>query len=100
VSVFTFGIVLLCVSLGSLSVYLITLYRLVHQPHHAGLVRTACCRVAAAFLYVCIAMSTLAGHKSSLIITLLVFITIQLLWQANSIADVMLTRRENKHHRK
>ena len=97
---FTFGLLLLAVSLISLLTYLISLHSLLLQPRRRGLIRTAVCRVLAAFMYSVIAMSTLAGKPASILITLGTFIGIQLMWQANSIADVLLTRQDNKHHRK
>lgn len=90
------GSVLLVTSLTSLAVYFVALVRLLEQPHNAGLVRTVACRVVAAFLYTVISMSTIAGHKSSAIITISAFIVIQVMWQVNSIADVHLARRRNR----
>jgi hypothetical protein len=90
------GSVLWLTSVVSLAVYFISLVRLLEQQHNAGLVRTVACRVFAAFLYIVISMSTIAGHKSSPIITVSTFIVIQVMWQVNSIADVYLARRQNR----
>jgi len=99
-STYNFGLLLLAVSLVSLLTYLVSLHSLLTQPRRPGLVRTAICRVTAAFMYAVIAMSTLAGKPASILITLSTFTAIQLLWQVNSIADVLLTRQANKHRQK
>jgi hypothetical protein len=91
------GYVLLLVSLMSMAVYLISLFRLVAQPYRRGLVRTAVCRVAAAGMYTVIAMATLSSNPKTGMISVGVFVVIQLMWQANSVADVLLTRRENRN---
>jgi hypothetical protein len=56
--------------------------------------------VFAAFMYAVIAMATIAGRDISIYITLGTFVVIQLMWQANSIADVLLTRQANRHHKR
>jgi hypothetical protein len=87
------GLVLLIVSLTSLSVYLVSLYKLLTNSKQIGLVRTAICRVTAACLYTVIAMSTLAHKPNTGILSMVVFVIVQLMWQANSIADVRLGHR-------
>jgi len=94
---FAIGCILLVTSLVSLAIYLISLLRLLEHTENKGLVRTATCRVAAAGLYTVISMSTIAGHKSSGLITVSTFIVIQLMWQVNSIADVYLARRKSRN---
>lgn len=104
-TVFTVGCILLGTSAASLAVYVLSLLRLLASPHNRGLVRTTGCRVVAAFLYIVISMATIAGHRTSGLITVATFIVIQLIWQANSIADVFLARRKDRegnrwrHHR-
>lgn len=98
---FAAGCALLITSLVSLAVYVVSLLRLLAAPHNRGLVRTTACRVAAAFLYTVISMSTIVGKPSSAFITVGAFIVIQLTWQANSVADVFLARRKpRKGHRR
>jgi len=84
------GLVLLGVSLTSLCVYLVSLHKLLTGPRRLGLVRTALCRVTAACLYTIIAMATLANKPETGTISIVVFVVVQLMWQANSIADVRL----------
>jgi hypothetical protein len=93
------GYVLLGMSLWSLTVYLASLSRLLVHPRRRGLIRTALCRVLAACLYVVISMATLTRSPSAGMISIGVFVIIQFMWQANSIADVLLTRRDNKETR-
>jgi hypothetical protein len=95
VSVQALGVTLLVVATAGLTVYGLSLWRLLRRPHRRGLVRTAVCRVAVAVLYLSIAVATLVGHSLSDAAALAVFIAIQLVWQANSVADVRLSRRQD-----
>ena len=90
------GCVLLATSVASLAVYVMSLLRLLAAPDNRGLVRTTACRVVAAFLYIVISMATIAGHRTSGLITVATFIVIQAMWQLNSIADVFLARRNDR----
>jgi hypothetical protein len=99
---YTLAIAFLVMALISLTTYSIALYRLVTQPHHKGLVRTALCRVVAALLYTVVGLASITQNPYSGIIALVVFMGVQVIWQCNSIADVVITKRENKpaSHRK
>ena len=92
---FTIGCALLATSVASLAVYVASLLRLLAAPDNRGLVRTTACRVIAASLYILISMATIAGHRTSGLITVATFIVIQAMWQLNSIADVFLVRRND-----
>lgn len=59
-----------------------------------GLVRTAGCRVAASVLYVGLGLVVLVLKGDFPVLGLTVFVFVQLLWQANSFADVRLRLRE------
>ena len=93
---FTIGCVLLVTSIVSLAVYVLSLLRLLAYHHNRGLVRTTTCRVIAAGLYTVISMATIAGHRTSGLITVVTFIAIQLIWQLNTIADVLLAKQANR----
>jgi hypothetical protein len=43
-----------------------------------------------------IAMAAVAGYEKRGLISLAIFVVIQVMWQANAVADVLLTRRENR----
>jgi len=59
---------------------------------HRGLLRTSICRVIAAIIYVT-ASTTIWLHRDSLpILSLTVYIFVQLLWNINAYADVRLRR--------
>jgi hypothetical protein len=94
VSAALLGALLLVVSLISVMVYMVALGQLLVGAHHRGLVRTAVCRLVAALLYVGVALATLHRNDQGPLIGLGVFTVVQLMWQANSIADVVLTRTE------
>jgi hypothetical protein len=94
VSAALLGALLLVVSLISVVVYMIALGQLLVGAHHRGLVRTAMCRLFAALLYVGVALATLHRNDQGPLIGLGVFTVVQLMWQANSMADVVLTRTE------
>lgn len=93
------GLTLLLVSLVSLTTYSISFYRLTQQAHHKGLVRTATCRIVAALIYIAVGVVSTVGSEYSTVVALIAFVIVQLIWQSNSIADVMITKRENKHAR-
>ncbi|MGH3796034.1 MAG: hypothetical protein ACREQ5_38970 [Candidatus Dormibacteria bacterium] len=87
------GGILLVVAIVSLTVYLLALERLLTRPRRAGLVRTAACRVGVAVLYVIVGLTAATGYHGAAAVALVTFIAAQLVWQANSVADVALTRR-------
>lgn len=91
-SVTILGTALLAVSFISVLIYMTALGQLLTGPHRPGLVRTGVCRLFAALLYVGVALATLAEHSGGPLFGLGVFTVVQLMWQANSIADVRLTR--------
>jgi hypothetical protein len=97
VSAALLGALLLAVSLVSVVIYMTALGQLLIGAHHRGLVRTAVCRLVAALLYVGVALATLHRNDQGPLIGLGVFTAVQLMWQANSIADVILTRTERRH---
>lgn len=92
----TAGTYLLIVSCISVLVYMVALGQLLIGEHRAGLVRTGVCRLVAALLYVGVALVTLQTHTTGPLIGLGVLTVVQLMWQANSVADVLLTRRLRK----
>lgn len=59
---------------------------------HAAMVRTAVCRVVAAAVYVGVGISTLIAQETLPFLALVVFSAVQLMWQANSVADIRLHR--------
>jgi hypothetical protein len=63
--------------------------RLVRQ----GMIRTAACRVLAAIAYVALSTFLLLYGDVFPIASLLVFIAVQVMWQGNALADVILRRR-------
>jgi hypothetical protein len=92
-SVTLLGYALLVVSFISVLVYMGSLGQLLVGKRQPGLIRTGCCRLFAALLYVGVALTTIATNTQGAIIGLGVFTAVQLMWQANSIADVVLVRR-------
>lgn len=93
------GGILLVVAIVSLTVYLLALERLLTRPRRAGLVRTAACRVGVAVLYVIVGLTAATGYHGAAAVALVTFIAAQLVWQANSVADVALTRRSPRPRR-
>jgi hypothetical protein len=93
-SVTLLGYLLLGVSFVSVVIYMVSLGQLLIQDHRPGLVRTAVCRILAALLYVGVALITLRTNTQGPLIGLGVFTVVQLMWQANAIADVMMTRKD------
>jgi cobalamin biosynthesis protein CobD/CbiB len=57
-----------------------------------GYLRTVACRVLAATVYVVVAATQLAGSGTLSAEALVVFTSIQLLWQLNSVMDVRIRR--------
>lgn len=87
------------VSLVSLAVQVFGLGRMADtNPRTPALVRramarTAACRVIAALLYVVLGGLAVSGQQQAAAPTaLVVFTVIQVMWQANAIADVILRR--------
>jgi hypothetical protein len=93
VSVTLLGALLLAVSLVSVVVYMSALGQLLIGEKRPGLVRTAMCRLLAALLYVGVGLATLESGQQGPLLGLAVFTLVQLMWQANAIADVRLTRK-------
>jgi hypothetical protein len=58
-----------------------------------GYRRTVACRILAALIYVIVAAVQLAGDGSLSGEALIVFASVQLLWQANSLMDIRLRRK-------
>lgn len=100
------SIVFLIVSISSFYVQLAALSRLHFWPKadadtasagmYRGLLRTSICRFAAAVIYVGLAtanLTTAISPQALSVASLLVFVTVQLIWQANAIADVRLRRQ-------
>lgn len=96
------GAIFLVVSLISLIVQVRALTRLtnrqkttseVERVAYHGLLRTSVCRVAAAVLYVAVGVATVTIPPETGVVALVAFILVQLLWQANAVADVRLRRR-------
>lgn len=90
------GALLLAVSLVSVAVYMSSLGQLLIGEKRPGLVRTAVCRLFAALLYVGVGLATLQSGQQGPLLGLGVFTVVQLMWQVNSIADVLLTRKARK----
>jgi UDP-N-acetylmuramyl pentapeptide phosphotransferase/UDP-N-acetylglucosamine-1-phosphate transferase len=59
---------------------------------HFAMVRTAGCRVMAAAIYIAVGITTLLAQQALPVLALVVFSFVQILWQANSFADVRLRR--------
>jgi hypothetical protein len=91
-SVTLLGSLLLAVSILSVIIYMAALGQLLIGPHRPGLARTALCRIVAALLYVGVALLTLQTNTQGPLVGLGVFTVVQLMWQANAVADVRLTR--------
>jgi hypothetical protein len=96
VSVELLGGLLLGVSLVSVLTYMVALGQLLSGPRRVGLVRTALCRLFAALLYVGVGLMTLHTHAQGPLIGLGVFTAVQVMWQANAVADVRLARRSRR----
>lgn len=95
-------LVFLAVSSFSLVVHVGSLRRLFYKAftkNHVeslawrGQIRTVGCRIVAAVAYVVVALNALLGSIFAAQIALGVFCFTQVLWQANSLADVHLRRR-------
>lgn len=92
--------IFLAVSLASLVVQAAAFIRLagltveggVARALHGGLLRTSACRVLAAAAYVSLGVAALA-EAATAVVTLLVFVFVQVMWQVNALADVRLKRR-------
>jgi hypothetical protein len=96
VSVTLLGALLLVVSLVSVVVYMSALGQLLIGEKRPGLIRTAVCRLFAALLYVGVGLATLESGQQGPLVGLAVFTIVQLMWQANAIADVRLTRKARR----
>ena len=90
------GGLLLTVSLVSVLTYMVALGQLLSRPRRPGLVRTGLCRLFAALLYVGVGLTTLHTHTQGPLIGLGVFTAVQVMWQANAVADVRLARRSRR----
>lgn len=64
-----------------------------------GYIRTVGCRVLAATIYVAVAAVQLAGRGTLTGEALIVFLLVQLLWQANSVMDIRIRRALGQHGR-
>jgi hypothetical protein len=94
------SVIFLIISLASFTIQLLALAKLYYWPSssdiHKGLLRTSICRFAAAVLYVGLAVTTLASVASErdlTVMTLAGYCLVQLMWQANAVADVRLRSR-------
>lgn len=94
------GMVLVIVSGVQLIVQTVVLRRISRQRPtrqnrrmHGGLVRTVTCRVVVALAYLCLGVVTLTVPELPLTAALAVFTVAQIVWQANSLADMRLRRR-------
>jgi hypothetical protein len=87
----------LVVSLVSLFVQSMSLSRIIRLPAGSaaawGLLRTVICRVAVASAYVAMGIAVLITPPDTGVIALAVFTAVQLVWWANSAADVRLRHR-------
>lgn len=92
-SVTLLGFLLLTVSLVSVLIYMVALGQILVNEHQQGMVRTAVCRLLAALLYVGVGLLTIQTHEKGPLVGLGVFTVVQLMWQFNSIADLLLVRR-------
>lgn len=63
-----------------------------------GYLRTVACRVLAATVYVAVAAVQLAGAGTLTGEALIVFTSVQILWQLNSLADIRIRRKLNEGH--
>ena len=64
-----------------------------------GYLRTIACRVLAATIYVVVAAVQLAGAGTLSFEALVVYAVVQLIWQANSLADIRIRRRLSQTER-
>lgn len=100
------SVIFLAISIVSFYVQLAALSRLHFWPKapadspdasvYRGLLRTSVCRFIAAVIYVALALANLTAaiSQSSLAVASLgVFCLVQLIWQANAIADVRLRKQ-------
>lgn len=96
------SVIFLIVSLISLLVQGLSLWRLLSQQAvmstvgrkaAKGLKRTSMSRVVAAMAYVIAAIYSLVGPELTALLSLITFSAVQVMWQANAIADVRLRRR-------
>lgn len=99
---FALGVLFLVVSAVSLVIQGASLRRLYHWPEigghtqnlvYRGLLRTSACRVLAALLYVGMGIATLLARSTLPVMALSVFTAVQMLWQANAVADVRLRHK-------
>lgn len=99
----TLGVAFLAVSSVSLLVYVTALRKLLHRPPNAtggarlayrGLLRTSASRVVVASAYTTLgAVTAFGGPWTQATLALGVFTAVQLIWQANAVADVRLKAR-------
>lgn len=89
-------VVFLGVSILSLTIYLVGLFRIALRGRsdvvRRGLLRTSASRVLAGVGYVALATVTLILQKEFPTLVILVFSGVQVLWWSNAIADVILSR--------
>jgi hypothetical protein len=62
------------------------------QPPHAGLTRTAACRVGSSIIYVLVGLNAATTHYAVLQVAFAAFVITQLTWQINAWLDVRLNR--------
>jgi hypothetical protein len=99
------AILFLVVSVSSLGVQGVALWRVAHAfadtrmkiRVHDGMVRTAVCRTVAALLYVTTGIAALTAHPFLPVVALAVLLSVQVMWQINAIADVRLRRDLERH---
>ena len=97
-------VVFLAVSCVSLMLQVLSFIRLAVQRASTptvrmvgdGYLRTVGCRVLAATVYVVVASVQLAGDGTLTAEALVVFASVQILWQLNSLADIRIRRRLGK----
>lgn len=96
------GVTFLVVSLVSLGVQALSLWRLLQvqaarsatgKMSAGGLRRTSISRVVAAMAYVVAAVYSLVMPELTALLSLVTFSAVQIMWQLNAVADVRLRRR-------
>ena len=93
----TAALVYLVVSVETALVQGLALWWMRQGKVQRGAVRTIACRVLVAVVYVYIGVTTLFDQRpQSLADNLIVFAAVQLVWQANSIADLVNRRSDRE----
>lgn len=93
------GGILLLTAVVSVIVQGSGLIRLRRRSPRVGMVRTAWCRVIAAFLYIGIGVVSITRPHASGVVGVSVFIAVQFLWWGNSALDLRLSGRQPENRR-